>query len=117
MTECFSTAIVRARKRHICSWHPYKTTDPTHEHWIEPGEVYERSVNRGDGRVWTWKACSYHRAAAAATFDIYGMHELTDHELTDQLYEWWGEAERHAERGQPFPMPFDAHATLGNDDE
>jgi len=95
-----------ARKQHTCDWHPYQGHD------IEPGEVYERQSLVNDGGMMSWKSCAYHQAAAAAVFDYWNMDVLTAEELSEALYEWWGDAERHRDHGDAYPMPFDAHKSF-----
>lgn len=102
---------VVARKRHTCSWYPFQSVleeNREDDHWIEPGETYRRTtiIDRGMGpRV--WKSCLYHEAAARAMFSESGEPEHTEYDMSEQLHEWWGEAVWHADRGLPYPMPFE----------
>ncbi|MBC7645077.1 MAG: hypothetical protein H7123_08120 [Thermoleophilia bacterium] len=111
MPELISSNIVRANKPHRCSWHPFSDGGGG-LHNIEPGELYERSVNHNGDRIYTWKACAYHRAAANAGFDQGQADELTDNDLSEYMHEWWYAAEWNIARGHDTPMPFDALATF-----
>ena len=98
----------RARVRHRCSWYPFDDSGGG-THKIEPGEYYERQTYATrDHGIYVWRTCAYHRAAAGVALEV--ADELDEYELAEFMHEWWGEAERSAERGQAYPMPFDAHA-------
>lgn len=114
MPEQISTRMVRANKQHLCSWHPF-TDGGGGLHNIEPGELYERTINQDGGKAYTWKACAYHQRAAIAAFNESNETELNENDLSEYMREWWSEAEWHAERGLPYPMPFNAMATFEPD--
>lgn len=110
MPQVIATSVVRARKDHRCSWHPWtKGGDDFEPHVIKKGELYIKHANTDNGMMWTWKSCAYHRAAAEAMFDIWQLDELGEYEFSDNMHEWWCEAMGAADRGMSYPMPFDAH--------
>jgi hypothetical protein len=109
MTVTLSDTTRTARKHHVCSFHPYKANEHGIMHSIEPGEKYRVTTHIGDDGPYTWKSCAYHDAVALVMMrDPYFPGDgITAMEMTEQFYEWWGDAEQHAERGLPYPVPFD----------
>ena len=99
-----SDTLRTARKQHTCDAYPSRG------HSIEPGEVYHEQTAIGDDGPYRFRSCAYHAAIMEAMWrdgHYYADEGINGNDVTEQLYEWWGEAERHAERGEPYPVPFD----------
>ena len=99
-----ATNYPKARKRHICDAFPFDG------HGIEAGEVYSSYRGICDDGPYTFKSCAYHTSIIHTMIDTWPQdypEGPTDEDVREQLYEWWGDAAEHAERGLPFPTPFD----------
>lgn len=99
-----SDGFPKARKRHTCDAYPFQGHD------IEPGEVYHSQSLIGDDGPYTFKTCAYHAAIMETMWRLfdYWPEGINGDDVCEQLYEWWGDAERSVDRGIPYPVPFDS---------